>query len=77
MVELNERNRRLFSGMLARQIGRGGIERVHEITGLSRVTIRRGIEEHESGQSLDGGRVRQQGGGRVSVEKKILALLTC
>ncbi len=45
LVELDERSRRLFAGLLARQLGRGGIQRVLEITGLSRVTIRRGLRE--------------------------------
>lgn len=75
MTELDERSRRLFAGMLARQLGRGGISRVHEITGLSRVTIRRGLNECESGQSIDGNRIRRPGGGRIAVEKKILELL--
>ncbi len=76
MAELDERGRRLFSGLLARQLGRGGITRVHEITGLSRVTVRRGLNECESGQSIEGDRIRRPGGGRIAVEKKILELLS-
>jgi len=75
MPELDERSRRLFAGLLARQLGRGGSSLVHQITGLSRVTIRRGIKECESGQELDSGRVRQRGGGRLPIEKKTLESL--
>ena len=74
MLKLDERSRRLFAGLLARQIGRGGIARVVEITGLSRMTIRRGIRECQLGQSGDGHQIRQPGGGRKSIEKKILKL---
>lgn len=76
MMELDERSRRLFAGLLARQLGRGGVTRVHEITGLSRVTIRRGLKECESGQTLPDNRIRRTGGGRIAVEKKTLALLS-
>ena len=75
MFELDERSRRLFAGMLARQMGRGGSSRVHEITGLSRVTIRRGVRECKSGQGIELNRVRRRGGGRLSVEKKTLESL--
>lgn len=75
MSELDERSRRLFAGLLARQLGRGGSALVHKITGLSRVTIRRGIKECESGQGLDAGRIRQPGGGRLPVEKKTVESL--
>lgn len=70
MVELDERSRRLFAGVLARQLGWGGIERVREITGLTCVTIRRGVRECEHAQGEDGGRIRRAGGGRKAVEKK-------
>jgi len=69
-LELDERSRRLFAGLLARQEGRGGIERVREITGLSRMTVRRGVAESEQAQPTDG-RIRAPGGGRKRVEKKL------
>ncbi len=77
MVELDERSRRLFAGVLARQLRRGGIQRVWEITGLTRVTIRRGLRECEQAQGGDSGRIRREGGGRKRVEKKVLASRTC
>ena len=72
MLELDERNRRLFAGLLARQLSRGGIQRVSEITGLSRVTIRRGLREYDESQPADLDRVRRAGGGRKLFEKKTL-----
>ena len=70
MVELDERSRRLFAGVLARQFGWGGIQRVREITGLTCVTIRRGVRECEQAQGVDRGRIRRPGGGRKAIEKK-------
>jgi hypothetical protein len=69
---LNERQRRLFAGLLAMRRGHGGILSVAEITGLSRTTIRRGIAELRHGVDLIGRHVRQPGGGRKPVEKKCL-----
>jgi len=71
MVELDERSRRLFAGLLAKQIGRGGLQRVSEITGLSRVTIRRGVRECEKTEPSDFDRIRRAGGGRKLIEKKL------
>lgn len=75
MSELDERSRRLFAGLLARQLGRGGISLVHQICGLSRVTIRRGLVECEQGQDIELNRVRRRGGGRLAVEKKTIESL--
>ena len=74
-MELDERSRRLFAGLLARQFGRGGVQRVHEITGLSCVTIRRGRLESEQSQPNDPDRIRLPGGGRKTIEKKLRELL--
>jgi hypothetical protein len=77
MRELDERSRRLFVGLLARQLGRGGIQRVSEITGLSRVTIRRGLRECDESQPAELDRVRSVGGGRKLIEKKALRSKPC
>ena len=77
MAELDERSRRLFAGILARQHGHGGIWQVREITGLSRMTIRRGLLESERGQAQSSDRVRRPGGGRKCVEKKLLRCRRC
>src|SRR5215475_15661301 len=42
---LDERARRLWAAVEARAIGRGGISQVAEATGLSRATIRAGLQE--------------------------------
>lgn len=72
MVELDERSRRLFAGIVARQRGHGGVQLVAEITGLNRMTIRRGLRESEQGQATSSDRVRRPGGGRKRIEKKRL-----
>ncbi len=77
MVELDERSRRLFAGLLARQFARGGVQRVFEITGLSRGTVRRGLREGQLAQPTDSGRIRARGGGRKCVEKKALVSSNC
>ena len=64
---LGERARRLWAATEARAIGRGGISRVAEATGLSRITIRAGLNELRATPGGDGdlvGRVRRPGGGR-------------
>ncbi len=77
MLELDERSRRLFAGLLARQLGHGGIQYVSEITGLTRVTIRRGLRECDEAQSAELDRVRRAGGGRKLIEKKALRSKSC
>jgi DNA-binding phage protein len=77
MAELDERSRRLFVGIVARQRGHGGVQQVADITGLSRMTIRRGLRESERGQAASSDRVRRPGGGRKRVEKKRLVCVSC
>ena len=77
MVELDERSRRLFAGLLARQLGHGGVQRVLKITGLSRVTIRRGLRECDESQPAELDRVRRAGGGRKLIKKKALTSKPC
>jgi transposase len=66
---LDERARRLWAAAEAHAIGRGGISRVAEATGLSRITIRSGLIElyppsPRSGRAVAAGRTRRRGGGR-------------
>ncbi len=66
---LDERARRLWAAVDARAIGRGGIIRVAEATGLSRGTIRAGLRELDTPAPADEGRpttgrLRRPGGGR-------------
>ena len=69
---LDERTRRLWAASEARAIGRGGVTRVAEATGMSRVTVRAGLRELDSGGaapsgSPGGGRRRRPGGGRKAL----------
>jgi len=67
---LDERTRRHFVGLLARQRGRGGIQLLGKITGMSRTTIRRGQAELVRLKPTAGAAIRRAGGGRWSVEKR-------
>jgi hypothetical protein len=69
LAMLDERQRRLFAGLLAMRRGHGGILSLAEITGLSRTTIRRGIAELGHGVRRTARRIRLPGGGRKPVEK--------
>jgi hypothetical protein len=71
MAMLDEKQRRLFAGLLAMRLGHGGILTLAVITGLSRTTIRRGVVELRLGTAGSGSRVRRHGGGRPRLEKKI------
>jgi hypothetical protein len=64
--KLDERGQRLFAAVEARTAGHGGIIAVHEITGIARSTIGRGLDELED-PVLPKGRVRREGGGRQAV----------
>src|SRR5512135_2343594 len=70
---LNERARRLWAAVEARAIGRGGITRVAEATGLSRATIRAGLKQLDVPMPSPGRsettpeRIRRLGGGRKTL----------
>ena len=68
---LNESQTRWFIAREAALIGRGGIQEMCNLTGMSAVTIRKGIKELKSRNKLpDGERIRKQGGGRLSLIDK-------
>ena len=69
LPQLNEIQKRLFLASEALAYGRGGIAEVIRISGVSRNTIKRGINELKSGVIYDG-KVRKSGGGRNFVENK-------
>ena len=69
LLELNERNRRRLTGVLANEQGRGGISYLAEITGLSRTTIARGCREIERSNRNLPLKIRRSGAGRPRVEK--------
>lgn len=66
---LDERAKRLWAATEARALGRGGIERVWEATGMSRITIGKGLRELEAGVEASD-RQRAPGGGRKRVEDR-------
>jgi hypothetical protein len=66
---LDERGRRAVAATEALAVGRGGITRVAQATGLSRAVISRGIRELRGEMAVAApGRVRLPGGGRKRVE---------
>ena len=79
---LDERARRLWAAAEARAVGRGGIARVVEATGMSRNTVRVGLDELDRGISPDmsepaaPGRIRRPGGGRKRLARNDPELLT-
>ncbi len=67
---LDERGRRLWAGSEAITLGHGGVQAVHEATGLAWATVDRGVTELQSQvKPLKAGRVRQKGGGRKPLIK--------
>ena len=60
----DERTRRRWAAVEARAIGRGGIARVAEATGMSRTTIQEGIKELDRLPEDEPERLRSPGGGR-------------
>ena len=74
--ELDERRRRLWAAAEARSHGRGGIAAVARATGISENTIRAGLRELRSGQTLERGRVRRAGGGRKPITESDPTLLS-
>src|SRR5262249_1199154 len=66
---LDERTRRLWAAVEARALGRGGISQVVAATGLSRATVRAGLQEltlpaTTTGPQTPPERLRRPGGGR-------------
>ena len=75
---LNERQRRLWAGTEAIHLGFGGMAIVIRATGLSYLTVARGMREASQGSSLPVERVRNAGGGRkptVGVDPELRRVL--
>ena len=68
----DEKRRRRFVGFLAQQRGRGGIEQLARITGLSPKTIRRGMRELQPPGLDPPHRVRRAGGGANASKTRTL-----
>ena len=67
---LDERGRRLWAAAEARSHGRGGIAAVVRATGMSEMTVRRGLAEVDRGQRPPEGRIRRAGAGRPSISER-------
>ena len=61
---MNERQRRVLVAAEARAYGRGGVQTLAQITGMSRQTIYRGLDDLQSQRPQPSERVRRAGGGR-------------
>jgi hypothetical protein len=66
---LNEQQRRLYTGLEAQKLGYGGDRKMAEFFGLNLHTVARGRREL-LGEQVHRDRVRKEGGGRKSAEKK-------
>jgi hypothetical protein len=74
---LNESQARLFVAEKALELGRGGMSRLSELTGMSRPTIYKGaaqLRRKGAVLSAQAGRIRRGGGGRKRVEEVAPAL---
>src|SRR5258708_35768259 len=68
---LNEGQWRLYVATEAKRRGPGGISRVALEAGVTRKTIRKGMQELEAGELYEpGGRLRRKGGGRKQATTK-------
>lgn len=68
---LNERQWRLYVATEAKRRGTGGISQVAREAGVTRKTIRKGMQELEAGALYEpGGRIRRKGGGRKRATDK-------
>ena len=70
---LDERAKRIWAGAEARALGRGGVTRVMEATGMSRQRVTSGVKEIEAsgaGGVRATGRVRAAGGGRKRLAER-------
>lgn len=75
LPELPERARRLVVAADAKRLGRGGITLIHKASGISRVTIKKGLDEFDAKISLPKTRNRRLGGGRKKITHSDKTLL--
>ncbi len=71
-VEMDERGRRQWAAVEARELGWGGVTAVAHATGLSRTTIAAGLRELDlpaRQRAAEAARVRRPGGGRKPLTK--------
>ncbi|MGC1448510.1 MAG: ISAzo13 family transposase, partial [Candidatus Sulfotelmatobacter sp.] len=65
---MNEKQRRVLSASEAKSFGRGGVQTVARITGISRQTIYNGLADLAEGDVSD--RIRRPGGGRKKLREQ-------
>lgn len=76
-TQLDEQQRRWVAGLLSKAAGWGGDTQVSQITGLDPKTIKRGRDELDDDlQDCPTDRIRREGAGRPSAEKKSLVSKT-
>src|SRR6266702_3959113 len=74
---LNERQWRLYVATEAKRRGTGGISQVAREAGVTRKTIRKGLQEVEAGELYEpGGRIRRRGGASSQLNAKADSLRT-
>ena len=67
---LDEQQRRLFAGLESIRLGHGGDTLLGDFLGLDAHTVARGRQQLLDRQIAGPGRIRKQGGGRITTEKK-------
>ena len=77
---LDERGRRIYLAAEARSLGRGGIKKIHQLSGANCQTIISGMKEIKQDSvselpKIQQGRIRKQGGGRKKEVEKHPQLL--
>jgi transposase len=65
----NERTMRIYLAVEAQSLGRGGVSQVAAVTGVTRVTIYKGLEDLNQ-ENIEPDRVRRPGAGRKAIEEK-------
>ena len=67
---LDEKQRRLYLAAETESMGHGGLQAIHELTGISKTTIIKGKRELKNDCKNDDGRIRKNGGGRKAITQK-------
>ena len=74
---LNEIQKRYAAAVKAEELGYGGISEVSRMTGLSRNTIKKGLNEVQKISSINNsGKIRLPGGGRKALSAKNKSIIT-
>ncbi|MCL2257755.1 MAG: ISAzo13 family transposase [Candidatus Bathyarchaeota archaeon] len=73
---LNEKQRRMYLATEVESIGYGGLQAVHELTGMSKTTIIKGKKDLQQNNPPKETRIRKTGGGRKPITQKHQTLKT-